>query len=132
MKYNHFIFIAFLLVFSSFSSNSKLENHFTNNEIVCKQGKAYWYVTHILLGEKKMYISKVFNNNCDYCYNEIRDSFKKFLIMNDYETNVNTNNMSTLHDVDEKELEERRNNEIYNRKQKGFQVISVNFEYKDK
>jgi hypothetical protein len=129
MKKANLFLVLFTILSSSFIVDKKIEPITIVEKSEIKQGKAYWYVTHTLFSDKKMYISKVFNNDCNHCYNEIRDAFKKFLVMNDYETSVNTSNMSTIHDVKESDLEERRTNEIYNRKQKGFQVITVNFSY---
>jgi hypothetical protein len=94
------------------------------------EGKAYWFVT-FTTSDKKMYFSYVFNNDCDHCGNEIREAFKKYLVMNDYETTVGTQNMSTYHDVDKEKLIKRRDDEIYRRKQQTIKVINVNFSYKE-
>lgn len=96
-----------------------------------EEGKAYWFVT-FTTNEKKMYFSYVFNNNCDHCASEIRDAFKKYLIMNDYESIVGAQNMNTYHDVVKENLIKRRDDEIYRMKQQTIKVVGVNFTYTEK
>jgi hypothetical protein len=98
---------------------------------VCKvsTGKAYWFVTYSSYG--KYYVSNVFNNDCDHCRIEIQAAFKKFLIMNDYESYVGTD-INTYHDVDGADLEKRRDEFIYDKKQVGIKIQQVNFSYTEK
>jgi hypothetical protein len=98
-------------------------------ETITTNGKAYWVVTYTLTGSKKLFISSVFTNDCNHCCNEIREAFKKHLVMKDYDRNASTVAMSCLQDVKESTLEERRDSEIYKRKQQGYTVTEVNFSY---
>jgi len=93
-------------------------------------GKAYWFVTFQVKG--KYYVSCVFNNDCDHCSIEIQAAFKKYLVMNDYESDVNTANMNTYHDVDKADLEKRRDEFIYDQKQMGIGIQPVGFSYTEK
>ncbi len=92
------------------------------------EGKAYWFVT-FTTSDNKMYFSYVFNNDCNHCETEIRVAFKKYLIMNDYESIVGTQNINTYHDVDKEKLIKKRDDEIYRRKQQAIKVVNVNFSY---
>jgi hypothetical protein len=76
-----------------------------------------------------MYITKVYNNDCNHCQNEIAESLKKWLILNDYDHQVSTVNIISIHDVDEASLTERRTEKILERKQKGYNVIYIGFTY---
>jgi hypothetical protein len=91
------------------------------------EGKAWWcsYYTK----NKTMYITKVYNNDCNHCQNEIAESLKKWLILNDYDHQVSTVNIISIHDVDEASLTERRTEKILERKQKGYNVIYIGFTY---
>lgn len=99
------------------------------NGPVTKKGKAYWIVTYTLTGSKKLFVSPVFTNDCNHCCNEIREAFKKHLVMKDYDRNASTVAMSCLQDVKESSLEERRDSEIYKRKQQGYTITEVSFSY---
>lgn len=129
MKKVNLFLVLFAILSSGFIVDKKNEPVPLVEKSKIEQGKAYWFVSHLSFNDKKMYVSTVFNNDCDHCYNEIRDAFKKHLIMNNYETTINTSNMSTYHDVKESKLNDRRDDEIYKRKQQGISVISINFSY---
>lgn len=96
-----------------------------NSEVV--EGKAYWFVTYS--ENQKIYMSYVFNNNCNHCKNEIMVAFDKYLVMNDYVSNPNTGRMLTYHDVSKEKLDERRDEQIYKRKQQRITVVNVDFSY---
>ena len=115
--------LLFIVGTAFISNDKKTEESNINTE--AKEGKAYWFVSFMF--NNKMYVSYVFNNDCNHCNNEITTAYKKFLVMNDYVTNPNTANMLTYHDVDSKKLLERRDEQIYKRKQQGYSVINVNF-----
>jgi len=119
------VMVLFIMATAFVTDSHKIVKHEKNTKVV--EGKAYWFVTSIK--NKKMYISYVFNNNCNHCRNEIMVAFEKYLVMNDYETDASTVRMSTYHDVMREKLNERRDEEIYYRKRQGFSVVNLNFSY---
>jgi hypothetical protein len=106
---------------------NKNKKHTTNTHVV--EGKAYWFISYTK--DQKKYVSYVFNNDCNHCYNEIKEAYKRYLIMNDYFTNVNTVSMTYYHDVSREKLNERRDDEVYKRKQQGYSIVNVNFSYSE-
>lgn len=91
------------------------------------QEKAWWLTYYIDESNKKLYITKPYNNNCDHCSNEITEPFKKYLIMNDFTSTVSQVHITSLHDVKESSLYSRRDDLIYKYKQRGFFVVQVGF-----
>jgi hypothetical protein len=94
-----------------------------------KEGKAWWYL-YFMKG-KTIYITPVFNNNCDHCCNEMREAFKKHLVMNDFDSQASTVGMNCLQDIDQPSLQKRRDDDIYRRKQQNYSIVTVNFSYDD-
>lgn len=122
------IALILFITASAFVSNDKNTREHKIN-IEKSEGKAYWFISYIF--DKKIYVSYVFNNDCNHCNNEIMAAYKKHLVMNDYVTNPNTANMLTYHDIESEKLNERRDEQIYKRKQQGYSVINVNFSYSE-
>ncbi len=91
------------------------------------EGKAWW-CTYYLKGTT-MYLTKVYNNDCNHCQNEISAAFVKWLILNDYDHQAITSYVVNLQDVNESDLDERREEKILWYKQKGYNVIKVSFTY---
>ncbi|MFA5298253.1 MAG: hypothetical protein WC389_08620 [Lutibacter sp.] len=117
-----------LIIAQSFTPRSAIEN----KETVLADGKAYWFSFYNNGTNKKLYISQVYNNDCNHCSNEITADFKKWLILNDYENTVSTQNINNLQDVDESTLESRREAIIIRYKGYGYSIVSVNFKYTEK
>ena len=92
-------------------------------------GKAYWITYYLDQTNKKLYITRVYNNDCNHCENEIRASFKKWLIMNDYFTNPMGTDIQSLHDYDAANLEKRRDDVLLKYKQKGYAVVNLSYTY---
>jgi len=95
------------------------------------EGKAWW-CTYYIKNDKTVYITQVYNNDCNYCQNEIATSFVKWLILNDYDNQAGTLHVTSISDVTKAELEERREKYIIDRKQKGYSVNNVGFTYTEK
>lgn len=95
--------------------------------VLKSQGKAWW-CTYYLKGTT-MYLTKVYNNDCNHCQNEISAAFVKWLILNDYDHQANTSYVVNLQDIDESDLDERREEKILWYKQKEYNVINVSFTY---
>jgi hypothetical protein len=122
-----FVAVLFIMCSAFVSSTNKTGKNDINPNVV--EGKAYWFVSYMF--DKKIYVSYVFNNDCNHCNNEIMAAYKKHLVMKDYVTNPNTANMLTYNDVTSEKLDERRDEQIYKRKQQGYSVINVSFSYKE-
>lgn len=106
-------------------TKSELEND------SAKLGKAYWYSYYNDGTDKKLYITQVYNTDCDHCGNEIKEAFKKWLILNDYENAVSKVNIDSLHDIDEGSLEKRRESTIIKYKGYDYTIVRVNFTYNE-
>lgn len=119
--------VALLFIITTAFVNSTYDAKESDKNSVVVEGKAYWFVTSIK--NKKMYVTYIFNNNCNHCRNEIMVAFEKYLVMNDHETDASTVRMSTYHDVKREKLNERRDEEIYFRKRQGFLVVNLDFSY---
>ncbi len=109
-----------LVDYSSKSTPAPVQNN--------AEGKAWW-CTYYIKNDNTVYISKVYNNDCNYCQNEIAADFVKWLILNDYDNQATTLHVTSLSDVNESDLEERREKYIIDRKQKNYSVINVGFTY---
>lgn len=99
--------------------------------ILKSEGKAWW-CSYYIKDDKIVYITKVYNTNCNHCQNEIAVAFKKWLILNDYDNQATTLHVTSMSDVTESKLEERREEYIINRKQKNYSVVNVGFTYTEK
>ncbi len=130
LKYFSKVAFSLMLLFlvTGFQSEKK-HSDINNVSETTAEGKAYWFISYLV--DKKMYVSSVFNNDCNHCNNEIMAAYKKFLVMNDYLSNPNTANMLTYHDISLESLNERRDEQIYKRKQQGYTVTNVNFTYSE-
>lgn len=117
--------LLFIITTAFVNSSYDAKESDKNSEVV--EGKAYWFVTYS--ENQKIYMSYVFNNNCNHCKNEIMVAFDKYLVMNDYVSNPNTGRMLTYHDVSKEKLDERRDEQIYKRKQQRITVVNVDFSY---
>ena len=117
-----------LIIVQSFTPNAAIEN----KETVHADGKAHWFSYYNNGTNKKLYISQVYNNDCDHYNNEITGDFKKWIILNDYENTVSTQNINNLQDVDESTLESRREAIIIRYKGCGYSIVKVNFKYTEK
>jgi len=95
------------------------------------EGKAYWYSYYNNGNNKKLYITQVYNTDCNYCNNEITSSFKKWLILNDYENTVSTVNIDNLQDIDAESLQKRREATIIKYKGYGYSIVKVDFSYNE-
>ena len=95
------------------------------------EGKAWW-CSYYIKNDKIVYITKVYNNDCNHCQNEIATSFVKWLILNDYDNQAGTLHVTSISDVTKAELEERREKYIIDRKQKNYSVVDVGFTFTDK
>lgn len=93
------------------------------------EGKAWWCTYYLDEVNMKLYISYVYNNDCDHCSNEITADFKKWLILNDYVNSPSAVNITSLHDVNEKSLEERRKDTLLKYKERGFAVFNLSYKY---
>lgn len=93
-------------------------------------GKAYWVSYYVK--NSTVYVTKVYNNNCNHCQNEISEAFVKWLILNDYDRYASTVYVINMHDVNESALEDRRTEAIIRYKQQGYSVINVGFTYTQK
>lgn len=121
------LLIALLISVTSFKGSTGIDSEKIEKKQNTIEGKAYWFISYMF--GKKMYVSYVFNNDCNHCENEIKEAYKKYLVMNDYVTNPSTSSMLTYQDVTNNKLKERRDEQIYKRKQQGYTVINVNFSY---
>ncbi|MBC7507742.1 MAG: hypothetical protein H7320_03195 [Ferruginibacter sp.] len=106
-------------------------NYTAGKTIKTDEGKAYWYSYYNNGNDKKLYITQVYNNDCNYCSNEITAAFKKWLILNDYENTVTTVNIDNLNDIEAASLETRRENTIIKYKGYGYSIVRVGFTYKE-
>ncbi|MBA4300881.1 MAG: hypothetical protein C0433_12385 [Cyclobacterium sp.] len=97
-------------------------------EISLDEGKAWWFTYHSNDFSKKAYVSRVYNNDCNHCRNEINAAFRKWLVMHDYLTQV-SGDLYSQHDASESSLQKRRDEYIYKYKQMGYSVINVSFTY---
>ena len=95
------------------------------------EGKAWW-CSYYIKDDKIVYITKVYNNDCNHCQNEIATAFAKWLILNDYDNQATTLHINSISDVTKSNLEERREEYIIGRKQKNYTVINVEFTYTEK
>lgn len=109
------------LITMSFTSAEKTEN--------APQGKSYWFSYYNNGNSKKLYLTDVYNNDCNYCSNEIKASFKKWLILNDYENTVTSVNIDSQQDIEAASLEERREKIILKYKGYGYTIVRVNYSY---
>jgi hypothetical protein len=116
---------AFLFVTSSFVEPTPSEHRCTHNT---NDGQSYWFVSYTI--NMNMYVSYVFNNDCNHCENEIREAYKEYLGKYSYTNNPMTSYMNTYHDISEANLEERRDELITQRKNQGYYVLGISFSYK--
>ena len=124
------IFIASLFCIIGFT-NQPINNQNVSAEMKTNEGKAYWISYYNNGRDKKLYITQVYNNDCNHCNNEITAAFKKWLILNDYENTVSTVNIDNLNDIEEASLEKRRENTILKYKSYGYSIVRVGFSYKE-
>lgn len=127
------ILIPMILIMTVFLFSFNYKND-TNNNLKSHsvdQGKAYWYSFYNNGIDKKLYITQVYNNDCNHCSNQINEAFKKWLILNDYENHVTIVNINSLQDIEEPSLEERREKTILKYKGYNYAIVKVNFTYNE-
>lgn len=123
------IILIITIFLCSFNYNNETKNYLKNHSE--EQGKAYWYSFYNNGRDKKLYITQVYNNDCNHCSNEINEAFKKWLILNDYENSVTIVNINSLQDIEEASLEERREKTILKYKGYDYVIVKVNFTYNE-
>ena len=96
-----------------------------------REGKAYW-CSYYMAADKRIYMTQVYNNDCNYCQNEIKESFSKWLILYDYDRRASSVHVTSISDVSQSNLEERRTEMIIKRKQQDYTVIDVRYTYTEK
>ena len=108
----------------AYSSSTAKTQPQQNNTV----GKAYWF-SYYIKNDNTVYVTKVYNNDCNHCGNEISEAFVKWLILNDYDNRATTLHVNNMNDVKESALDERRTEKILWYKQKGYAVVNVGFTY---
>lgn len=133
MKLRNFVYALLLLTgigIMGFKSHNEIPVKRPCNSLKMTNGKAYWYSYYNKGADKKLYITKVYNNNCNHCSAEITAAFKEWLILNDYENTVSSVNIDNLNDIEEAALEKRSDATIIKYKGYGYSIIKVEFAYK--
>lgn len=133
MKIKAFFYLFFAITISlmAFKTPHIHSYNLENTNIKTVEGKAYWISYYNNGRDKKLYITQVYNNDCNHCNNEITTAFKKWLILNDYENTVSAVNIDNLNDIEEASLEKRRENTILKYKGYGYSIVRVGFSYEE-
>ncbi len=133
MKHLTSFLIVFALTLGVFTATSRTTiQPGQATETTLMAGKAYWYTYYLDQQNKKLYLTRVYNNDCNHCAEEIRASFKKWLIMNDYLTNPMGSDIQSMHDVDAADLDKRRDETILKFKKMSYSVVNVSYSYTEK
>lgn len=108
-------------------------NYPVMKEIHSDEGEVWWFTYHDSGFEKKvLFVSRAYNNDCNslesHCSHTINAAFRKWMVINDYLTQV-SGAVESTEAASESSLQKKRDETIYRYKQYGYSVINVSFTY---